>query len=45
MSIDTLLSFESSEKVIDGINVQLDEKNGQQTITKMINEFKKVVKY
>jgi len=44
MSIDTLLSFETSEKVIDGITIQLEEDNGQQTVEKIIVEFRKVVK-
>lgn len=43
-SIDELLSFETSEKIIDGTHVDIGFPNGEEAIKKIILDFRKVVK-
>ena len=42
-SIDTILSFENQEKVIDGITYQLDAENGQKVLEKMLDKFIEII--
>lgn len=42
-SIDELLSFETSEKIIDGIPVEIGYTTGQEAINKIIIDFKEVL--
>ena len=44
MSIDFILSFDTSSKVVNGINFEIDFKNGEQAVKKIIDDFKKIVK-
>ena len=44
MSIDFILSFDTSSKVVNGINFEIDFKNGEQKVKKIIDDFKKIVK-
>ena len=43
-SIDELLSFETSEKVIDGTHVDIGFSSGEEAVKKIIKDFRKVVK-
>lgn len=44
MSLDLLLSFEASEKNIDGITIGINFENGEKAVEKMIEDFRKVLK-
>ena len=44
MSIDDLLSFDTSQKNINGITIELNFKNGKEAIECMIDDFRKVCK-
>jgi hypothetical protein len=43
-SIDELLSFETSEKIIEGTHIDIGFPNGEEAIKKIILDFRKVVK-
>lgn len=44
MSIDTMLSFETSSKEINGINIEISFKDGEELVETMIRDFEKVAK-
>lgn len=44
MSIDTLLSFETSTKDINGITIGINYKNGQEAVENMIDDYRKLCK-
>lgn len=44
-SIDQLLSFESKEKIIDGITYQLEFENGKQQLEHIIQEFEELIRF
>lgn len=44
MSLDELLSFDSSEKVIDGVTIGIDYDNGEKAVEDMIEKFRDVCK-
>lgn len=44
MSIDDLVPFETSQKTINVITIELNFKNGKEAIESMINDFSKVYK-
>lgn len=39
MSFDDLLSFDSSEKVVDGVTIGIDYENGEKAVEDMIEKF------
>lgn len=43
-SIDELISFETSEKIIEGAHIDIGFPNGEEVIKKIILDFRKVVK-
>lgn len=45
MSLDTLLSFDSTTKNINGITIEISHRNGQEAVKKMIEDFRKLCKY
>ena len=44
MSFDELLSFDSSEKVIDGVTIGIDYENGEKAVEDMIERFRSICK-
>ncbi|MBC2726107.1 hypothetical protein [Desulfosporosinus sp.] len=42
MSIDTLLSFDTSTKEFNGITIEISYKNGQEAVEIMIEDFRKL---
>ncbi|MGE4282842.1 MAG: hypothetical protein AB7G87_03900 [Clostridia bacterium] len=44
MSLDLLLSFDTSTKNIDGITIELSFENGENAVENMIEDFRKVCK-
>ena len=43
LSLDELLSFDTNEKVIDLIPMQIEKENGLKQVQHMISEFRKIV--
>lgn len=44
MSLDMLLSFETSKKDINGITIEINYNNGEEAVEKMIEDFREVCK-
>ena len=44
MSLDVLLSFDTSKKEINGITLEISFENGERAVEKMIEDFRKVLK-
>ena len=44
MALDTLLSFDTSSKDIDGVTFELNYKNGHDAVENMVEDFRKLCK-